>query len=189
MSRSVFVIDFRPKALYTISMKIAFLLIFSLLAAACSKAPQLPQLPQVIIVPAGSTPPSTSTPTFTPTPEGMTPSPTPSATITPTPTFSCPNAPESKLKVGDAAQVTETKAPSVRLRKDPLVNNKNIIKLLAEGTKFTIIGGPECAVVPDTGGAFIFWQIQIPGDPVTGWVAEGDAKGYFIEPVPTTNPE
>jgi hypothetical protein len=111
-----------------------------------------------------------------------------SSSLTPettaTPEFSCPNAPETRLKVGDRARVTETEDPSVNLRRDPVVAKDNVLKLLSDGTELEIIGGPVCAPIPGTQAAFVFWQISIPGDPLQGWVAEGNAKGYFIELLP-----
>ena len=155
-----------------------FILLLALVTPACSIAQRF--IPSPVVVTATPLP----TPSATWTPEGWTPGPTPTSTITVTPEFACPNAPEMQLKLGDMARVTFTDGPSVRLRRDPVVVDDNIIKLLGEGTKLEIIGGPECAVVPETGAAMVFWQIRIPGNPLTGWVAEGDAQNYYIEPLP-----
>jgi hypothetical protein len=116
--------------------------------------------------------------------------PQPSSTSTPTPTLTatsaviCPNAPPTRLKVGDQAQVTVNKGLPTRLRREPIASDNKYIKLLTDGTNFEIIDGPECATVPDTGQGYVFWKIRLPDDGLTGWVAEGDASGYFIEPIP-----
>jgi hypothetical protein len=139
---------------------------------------------RVIDVPGGVTEIPLTGQTATVTPEIGTPLPSPTITVTATPPFECPNAPETQFEVGDTGRVTFTEGPSVRLRRDPVVEGSNIIKLLADGTKFEIIDGPECAIDPDSGAAFVFWQISISGGSLKGWVAEGDAKEYFVEPVP-----
>ena len=124
-----------------------------------------------------------ATPTVTPEPTVTT---TPTVTVTPTPVIVCPKAPKTRFnKVGDRGQVTDTKGViTTRLRRSPEVIDTNIVKLLADKTTFTIIGGPVCTEVKDTGQAFVFWQVSIDNDPLKGWIAEGDAKAYFIEPIP-----
>jgi hypothetical protein len=139
---------------------------------------------RVVILPVEPT--ASALPSLSPsaTPEPGTPEPTSTPTATPTPVFTCPNAPESRLHVGDKAVVASTKGPSLRLRRDPAVEDKNILKLIPAGTELTIIDGPVCASDPKTGVPFVFWQVSIPGETLKGWVAEGDAAEYFIEPLP-----
>jgi hypothetical protein len=122
-------------------------------------------------------PSSTSTPTQTVTP---------TITVTVTPVIDCPTAPKTRFtRVGERGRVTDTKGVlPTRLRRSAEVSNSNILKLLPDKTEFEIIGGPVCTVVKDTGQAFVFWQIRIDTDPFKGWIAEGDAAGYFIEPIP-----
>ena len=181
------------KGLILYIMKIIFLLLFASVITACTVAERFinvlsGKVETVRVVTATIEPGLIESPlpgaSTTWTPESWTPAPSPTSTLTATPEFVCPNAPKSQLNVGDIARVTDSKGPALRLRRDPVVANNNILKLLRKGTKFEIIAGPECVPVPDTGTSYIFWQIQIPGDPLKGWVAEGDANNYFIEPVP-----
>ena len=171
-------IDSYRKGSYTTRTIIFSVLLVASTMLACSA------MQKVIDAPGGATELPLTDQTATGTLEIGTPQPSPTITVTSTPPFECPNAPETQLKVGDTGRVTFTEGPAVRLRRDPVVAGSNILKLLADGTKFEVIDGPECVIDPETGAAFVFWQISIPGDPLKGWVAEGDAKEYFIEPVP-----
>ncbi len=154
--------------------RIIFLSILIVTSLACSTA-------QKIV--ATATP---VTPTLTPT-RTETPSPTETPTLTPTPEFSCPNAPESQVKIGDIARVTEGDTP-VRLRRDPVVINENILTVLVEGKEMEIIDGPECAPIPDSQASYVFWKVLIADNPINsnvGWVAEGTMENYYIEPIST----
>jgi len=170
-------LDSYRKGSYTTRRIVSVLLVASVLLA-CSA------MQRVIEVPAGVTEQPLNDQTATVTAVIGTPLPSPTITVTATPPFECPTAPETQFKVGDSGRVTFTEGPAVRLRREPVVEGSNIIKLLADGTKFEVIGGPECGIDPESGAAFVFWQIRISGDPLKGWVAEGDAKEYFIEPLP-----
>jgi hypothetical protein len=163
-----------------------------LLSLACA------MLQQVVNQPIGVATAAITTPTLLQTPNGsnletaasltLTPSETQTGgaavTLTVTNSFVCPNAPPTRFKVGDKGQVTMNKGLPTRLRRDPEVVDNKFIKLLPDGTKFEIIAGPICATKQDTGQSFIFWQVRMPDDPITGWIAEGDAQGYYIEPIP-----
>lgn len=159
-------------------MKIRYFFPVVLVTLACSAAQKLANMP------TGSPEPASTLPTMGLTQESPGPELTSMPTLAATPVFECLNAPKTQLKVGDTARVASTEGPSLRLRRDPVVDDKNILKLIPEGTKIEIIDGPICFPDPKTGTAFVFWKISIPGDPLKGWVAEGDAKEYFIEPLP-----
>lgn len=140
---------------------------------ACATAQQIAATPTPV--------PPTLTPTLT---ETLGPTETP--TLTPTPEFTCPNAPETQLKVGDLARVTDGDPP-VRVRTEPIVADEFILTVLVEGTEMEILDGPKCVLNPDTKMNFVFWKVNIPSKQAPlneGWVAEGDAAGYFIEPIP-----
>lgn len=120
-------------------------------------------------------PPITPTPTRTPVPQ---PTTDPNA-------FFCPGALPTRLKVGDQIRVTFTTGDPSRLRKDPMVDPKNTLVQLAEGTKMTILDGPICAARPNTNGlAFVFWHVRVTDTGQTGWVAEGDLENYYLEELP-----
>ena len=88
----------------------------------------------------------------------------------------CPPAPPSRVTAGMRARITYTDGTPLRLRESP---TGTVIRNIAEGVSFDIIGGPTCA------SGYTWWQIR-QDDGITGWVAEGDSDGYFIEPMPTT---
>lgn len=104
-------------------------------------------------------------------------------TITPQPIFSCPNAPRTRLKVGDSARITFTDGSKTRLRSAPSAGD-NVIDNLPEGTEFEIISGPICYPRPERNDSYLYWEISVPSRNVKGWVAEGDLNGYYIEPMP-----
>lgn len=117
-------------------------------------------------------------------------SPTPTRTIIPQPTtdpnvFVCPGALPTRLKIGDRIRVTFTTGDPSRLRKDPIVDSKNTLVQLAEGTEMTILDGPICAPRPNTNNlSFVFWHVKVTSTGQTGWVAEGDLETYYLEELP-----
>jgi WD40 repeat protein len=109
----------------------------------------------------------------------------PNATPTPSSTsaFSCPLAPNPRVKVGDLARITFTTGQKTRLRSVPEAG-ENVVAMLAEGTEFKIIDGPVCYLRPGTNQAYVYWKIFVTLNSKEGWLAEGDSDSYFIEPWP-----
>lgn len=102
----------------------------------------------------------------------------------PTPdNFACPDAPRTRLAVGDTARITFTDGTSTFLRSKP-ESGGNVIDKLPEGTEFEIISGPICYPRPGRNDAYIYWEISVPSRNIKGWVAEGDSQNYYIEPWP-----
>jgi hypothetical protein len=108
-----------------------------------------------------------------------------SATALPSALASCPDSPPTRLEVGARGQV-EPGGPPNRLRTAPSTDAEILEPALTPGTRFTVIGGPECNRAE--GGPLIrFWQVNANGR--TGWTAEGwlddrnDADGYYLEPL------
>jgi hypothetical protein len=87
----------------------------------------------------------------------------------------CEGSPPSQLP-SDAenvrARVSFTDGTPLRLWDEP---GGRQLGLLEEGTEFSVIGGPQCE------RGFTWWQIELD-DGTVGYVAEGDAAAYFIEP-------
>jgi dipeptidyl aminopeptidase/acylaminoacyl peptidase len=104
-------------------------------------------------------------------------------TPAPPPAFDCPNAPRTRLQVGNTARTSYSDGTPTRLRSKPEVNG-NVVDNLPEGTEFEIVDGPVCALRPQGKGSFVYWQVNIPSRKVEGWIAEGDLDGYYIEPWP-----
>ena len=88
----------------------------------------------------------------------------------------CPGAPPSRMTQGSAARVTLTDGTPLAFRTEPGVSSANHIRYLDEGTRLTILDGPVCT------GGYAWWHVQTE-DGTTGWVAEGDSNGYYIEPL------
>lgn len=101
----------------------------------------------------------------------------------PTSNFSCPNAPRTRLNVGDSARITFTDGKTTRLRSAPEAGD-NGVDQLPEGIEFEIIGGPVCYPRPERSDAYVYWEVNVSSRNVTGWLAEGDSDGYYIEPWP-----
>ena len=154
-------------------------ILLGLLLAACS------------INPLGAMEP-TLAPTLTPTPtRTQTLVPTITLTFSVPPTlvpsetpdfFVCPNSPEVRVAVGAWARVTETNGLPLRVRSQPVLNPDFVLTQIPEGFAFEIIGGPACTSVPLSESSLVYWEIDMPTRNLTGWVAEGDGEGYFIEP-------
>src|SRR5258708_4607154 len=90
----------------------------------------------------------------------------------------CPGAPASFLSEQARGRVTftpfgQTPVP-VRVRSQPGQKGK-VIAELVDGTPFTVISKSACA------DGMVWWQIKTD-DGISGWVAEGDSGGYFVEP-------
>ncbi len=107
--------------------------------------------------------------------------PVPTATVfVPTPNTvsssnnNCGSAPPVRMTLNTLGRVTFTDGTPTRLRQAP---NGTIIIEMVEGTSFTVVGGPLCA------SPFNWWQVQLSNG-LQGWVAEGSANVYYIEPLP-----
>jgi hypothetical protein len=158
-------------------MIIRCLFLVALVTLACSTAENVKNAAITAVI-------FTPQPATTETPEGGEPGSALTPTETATQAFGCVNAPKMRVKVGDSARVAASQGPALRLRRDPAIANDNILKLLSKGTILEIIDGPLCVTDPNSGDEFVFWKVSIPGNPLQGWVAEGDAQNYYIEPPP-----
>jgi serine/threonine-protein kinase len=151
--------------------------------------PTATNTPSATAVPPTATPTSTATatpipltPTFTPsaTATRVLPTPTPtSIPNTPTPTapalVSCPGVLLSRVGPGMTARVDPSDPRPLNVRAQPGINSARAGQLEA-GETFLILDGPVCQ-----DGLAWFLVRSNAGD--TGWIAEGDASAYFIEPI------
>jgi hypothetical protein len=92
---------------------------------------------------------------------------------TPAPAVSCPGAPAPRLAVGMQARVIPNTSPN-NLRDTPVTGA--VLLQIPAGGAFTVVAGPTC------GNSMNWWQVNYNG--TVGWTAEGDASGYWLEPVP-----
>ncbi len=96
-------------------------------------------------------------------------------TVTPPapPAAACPGAPTPHLVVGAQARVVLNTSPN-NLRDAP-VSGAVLLQIPAGGA-FTVLAGPTCDHLMN------WWQVDYNG--TVGWTAEGDASGYWLEPLP-----
>jgi serine/threonine-protein kinase len=102
--------------------------------------------------------------------------PTPMLIPSPTPGFECFGAPPSRMHSGDSARVTYTSGLSTRIREAPGASGR-IIGFVAEGTRLSIQGGPECI------DARVWWYVTTANN-LAGWMVEGVPGEYYIEVYP-----
>jgi hypothetical protein len=98
------------------------------------------------------------------------PSPTPRVVIW----KPCPDAPTSRLKVGDLAYVTKDPAIPNRVRKEPN-RQAEILGLINPGGSMEILEGPTCA------DGWVWWKVK--NADLNGWTAEGDPETYWLVPL------
>lgn len=98
-------------------------------------------------------------------------------TVTPVAPSTCPGSPPQRLHVGESAMVCQSVA-SVKVRDYPGMSGNRITSLRA-GTRFEVIGGPECA-----GNNWSWWKVRL-SDGTVGWMAEGgdQVDQYYLCPV------
>ena len=108
---------------------------------------------------------------------------TPFSSPTPRPAlqgFDCPLAPPSRLRVGDVVSVITN---GLWFRSEPRADKSTQVRQFMRYPPVTIriTGGPVCE-------KFVYWQVEVTtfgeaGVTTQGWLAEGDAEDYFLEPV------
>ncbi len=87
----------------------------------------------------------------------------------------CPGAPAPRLTPGGKGRVTLYPAVPSRVRAEPNTGAQ-IQTQLQPGTTFDVLSGPVC----DEATKIRWWQIGASN--TTGWIAEGQAGEYWIEP-------
>ncbi|MCI0616979.1 SH3 domain-containing protein [bacterium] len=107
----------------------------------------------------------------------------PTDTKPPTTPFICSLAPEIRLQIGNKARITFTSGEKTRLRSAP-EGGDNLIATLSEGTELEIIDGPVCYPRPGRSDAYVYWKVHVTTNGLEGWLAEGDADAYYLEPIP-----
>ncbi len=88
----------------------------------------------------------------------------------------CGGAPAPRLTTGQTARVTLTDGTGNNLRASA-ATDATVLGVLADGEIVSVIAGPQCAA------NLYWWQVR-RWDGQTGWTAEGDASGYWLEPWP-----
>lgn len=85
-------------------------------------------------------------------------------------TVSCIGSPESRLVVGEQAQIV---GGGSNLRFFPSATAQ-LLTIIPNGAIIPVIDGPSCT------NGFAWWQVQYDGE--RGWVAEGDDDAYYLAP-------
>ena len=86
----------------------------------------------------------------------------------------CPGAPVSRLQPDYRGRITYTDGTMTNVRQAPTVTAA-IIGSMPEGESFIAIAGPICA------DGYAWWNVEFDNGPI-GFVAEGDASAYYLEP-------
>lgn len=98
------------------------------------------------------------------------PSPTPRVVVW----KPCPDAPNSRLKVGDLAYVTKDPPVPNRVRKEPN-REAEVLGHITPGGSMELIDGPQCA------DGWVWWKVKNAN--LEGWTAEGDPETYWLVPL------
>ncbi len=86
----------------------------------------------------------------------------------------CPGAPPSRLIPGETAIVLPDDPTPLRMRAEPSLSAR-VVRELSINTRLNVIGGPTCA------DGYLWYRVEMVGGVGrSGWVAEGDARQYFI---------
>jgi hypothetical protein len=94
----------------------------------------------------------------------------------PTPDLVCSPAPPQRLEPGMEAQVSFRLGLRLRIREEPGLNSR-VISSLARGTRLTVLEGPVCR------NGYKWWNVEIRGTGLAGWMAEGEPRLYYIDPL------
>ncbi len=93
----------------------------------------------------------------------------------------CTGAPAPRVKVGDVVLVSQDDPRPLNVRAQPALQG-DVMAQLAPGATLMVTDGPVCAA------GHLWWQVLLE-DGTLGWVAEGDAETYYIEPLDTVPPD
>jgi hypothetical protein len=94
----------------------------------------------------------------------------------PTPDLVCSPAPPQRLEPGMEAQVSFRLGLRLRIREEPGLNSA-VITSLSRGTRLTVLEGPVCR------NGYKWWNVEIRGTGLTGWMAEGEPRLYYLDPL------
>lgn len=164
-------------------MALAALLL--ILLAASSVHAQGPTRPATVAPLTGTpTPPPASTPAREPAASAEPASTTAAAEVTAeiTPELVCPGAPPTRLIPGERGRVSIDDPRPLNIRSGPGTNNEVIGQIPARGI-FFVIEGPRCTQ------RYAWYRVsyregESDDTVITGWIAEGDLNGYFVEVYP-----
>jgi hypothetical protein len=182
----------------------AALLVAAALLIAAAGRPAAAQATLPATLPALTATPSAPTTPGRPEDEGPALSRTPSPSPTPARTRppACPDAPPTRLRTGERGRVSIDDPRPLNVRTEPGTGADTRAQIEA-GQLFFVLEGPECSggrawfrisyreddAPPPTGTADATTpeaddRDDETGTRITGWIAEGEDDGYFVEPYP-----
>jgi len=88
----------------------------------------------------------------------------------------CPDAPKSRLHVGDEAVVGSDPPTANRVRQQASSSSTKVGTINPD-EHVEIIGGPQC------NQGLVWWEIRSLSSGLTGWTAEGDNSSYWLVPL------
>lgn len=85
----------------------------------------------------------------------------------------------TRLILNERGRVTRTDPAPVNLRAEP-GTNADLLGQIPAGVVFFVLEGPACTA------RYTWYRVttRLEGEPLEGWVAEGDARAYFLERYP-----
>lgn len=95
------------------------------------------------------------------------------------PVRACPGLQPARLIVHERGRITSDDPTPINLRAEPGTNSEQLAQLDA-GTVFYVLEGPSCTM------SYTWFRVKArgPGEALEGWIAEGDARAYFVERYP-----
>ncbi len=95
------------------------------------------------------------------------------------PVTSCQNLLPTRLILHERGRVSSDDPTPINLRAEPGTNAEQLDQLEA-GTVFYVMEGPSCTV------SYTWYRVKVrsAGEALEGWIAEGDARAYFVERYP-----
>jgi hypothetical protein len=88
----------------------------------------------------------------------------------------CPIAPPQRMAQGMQAEVSYRLGLRLRFRSEPGYDG-HIETSMPRGTRLTVIGGPLCQ------DGYWWWNVQIQSTGARGWMAEGEPRVYYLDPL------
>jgi hypothetical protein len=103
----------------------------------------------------------------------------PAAAQTTTPEPGCPGLLVSRLIVHERGRVSREDPAPLNVRAEPGTAGEQLGQIPA-GVVFYVLEGPECSA------RYTWFRIKatVEGEGLSGWIAEGDARNYFVERFP-----
>ncbi len=127
--------------------------------------------PRISVPPASSLTPL-SVPTLAPTISNRIQTVVPPEPL-PTTTSTCIDTPDTQLIVNEFGRVAAVADQVLNVRSEPGTQS-SVLRTLDILEVFRVVDGPNCS------DGYVWYQVAV--DNLKGWIAEGDASVYYVEP-------